>query len=302
MRWEKLGLVYVARGEQPWAISHAYIPTAWLVAPDRIRVYAAFLDGAGVGRVGFADVAADDPRRVLRISREPALDIGEPGTFDDNGVAPLCLVHDGQRLRLYYLGFQAGVKVRYTMFVGLATSDDGERFQRHARVPVLDRSDAELFVRSAANVHREGAAWKMWYVAGDRWIDVGGKQVPTYNVRYLESQDGVTWPSSGKLVLDLEDDEFGLGRPFVLREGGLYRMWYSSRRLSRGYRLRYAESANGLDWIRRDAALGIDVSESGWDSEMICCSCVLNTSFGTYMFYNGNNYGQTGFGVAVLRS
>jgi hypothetical protein len=44
----------------------------------------------------------------------------------------------------------------------------------------------------------------------------------------------------------------------------------------------------------------MDVSETGWDSEMICYAAVITTKYGTTMFYNGNRNGETGFGCAVL--
>jgi hypothetical protein len=103
------------------------------------------------------------------------------------------------------------------------------------------------------------------------------------------------------VCLDLgSEDEFGFGRPFVLKDGTRYRLWYSIRTFSKGYRLGYAESDDGRRWERRDGDVGIDVSPSGWDSDMIAYACIQPTAHGTYMFYNGNNYGQTGFGVAVL--
>jgi hypothetical protein len=168
-------------------------------------------------------------------------------------------------------------------------------------VPVLDRADGELFFRTAATVLRDEGRWKMWYIGGGEWIDVGGKEMPRYNLRYLESDRLDRWGAPGRVVMDVAGgDEFGFGRPYVVKEGGTYRMWYSSRTVSKGYRIGYAESADGLAWTRRDDLAGIDVSASGWDSEMICYSCIQPTPFGTYMFYNGNNYGETGFGVAVL--
>src|SRR4051812_40697464 len=111
--WQKLGLVYAPDGSLPWAASHAFTPTSWMMDEDRIRVYVAFLDSDRVGRVGFVDVSALDPRKILRVSTEPVLDLGEPGTFDDNGVTPLCIVEHEGRLYLYYVGWQLGVKVRY---------------------------------------------------------------------------------------------------------------------------------------------------------------------------------------------
>ncbi len=304
MRWEKLGLVYCPNGEQEWAQSHAFIPTSLMLDEDRIRVFAAFLDGELIGRVGYVDVAASDPLRILQVSEKPVLDIGAPGTFDDNGVNPLCIVGQGKELYMYYVGWQLQKRVRYTLLTGLAVSSDGgDTFKRVQRVPVLERSDAELFVRSAADVLLDDGTWKMWYVAGDSWIEIKGKPVPTYNLRYLESVDGVNWDGQGQVCLELAagGDEFGFGRPFVVKKRQNYEMWYSIRTISKKYRIGFADSPDGKSWRRRDDEAGIDVSPGGWDSEMICCSCVQQTKYGTYMFYNGNNYGGTGFGVAVLK-
>lgn len=302
MIWKKLGLVYVANGEYPWAKSHAYIPTSIMLDELKIRVYVAFLDKDKVGRIGFVDIDASNPLRILKVSEKPVLDIGLPGTFDDNGVTPICIVKSGKKLYLYYVGWQLGVKVRYFLFAGLAISNDyGESFQRYSQVPILDRSDRELFTRSAAWVRQEDNGWKMWYVVGQKWISVNNKQVPTYNVRYLESADGLSWGKQGTVCLELaNENEYGFGRPFVIQENGIYKIWYSIRTISKGYRLGYGESSDGLIWTRKDDQVGIDVSASGWDSEMICFACIQQTKYGTYMFYNGNNYGETGFGVAVL--
>jgi hypothetical protein len=303
MQWDKLGLVYEANGAQSWAQSHAFIPTPIVRDERTIRVYAAFLDHDKVGRAGYVDVDARDPRRVLAVSPRPVLDVGEPGTFDDNGVTPICLVpHDG-RLLLYYVGWQLGVRVRYYLFVGLAVSEDGgETFHRCSRTPVLDRSDGERFVRTAAHVMIEDGCWKMWYIGGSDWVEANGKRVPSYTLRYLESADGRNWGPSGRVCLHFASaDEYGFGRPFVVREGGRYRMWYSIRTFSKGYRLGYAESPDGLHWQRMDDRVGIGVSPEGWDSEMMCFAALASAAGRRYLFYNGNNYGQTGFGVAVGR-
>lgn len=302
MLWKKLGRVYGPEGLREWAHSHAFIPTSLMLDDDRIRVYAAFLDRAKVGRVGYVDLDARNPLRVLNVCETPALDIGEAGTFDDSGVTPVSIVRHEGALYLYYIGWQLGVRVRYYLFVGLAVSrDGGESFERCSRVPILDRSEGELFVRSAPCVLKDEGRWKMWYIGGDSWIVYRGRQVPTYNLRYLESTDKAEWGRSGRVVMDLADaDEYGFGRPFVVQEGGLFKMWYSIRSLSKGYRIGYAESGDGIGWTRKDSEAGIDVSPSGWDSEMVCCSCIQRTRYGTYMFYNGNNYGEMGFGAAVL--
>jgi hypothetical protein len=77
-------------------------------------------------------------------------------------------------------------------------------------------------------------------------------------------------------------------------------MWYSIRSTTHPYRLGYAESTDGLHWIRKDDEVGIHTSSSGWDSEMICFPCVIDVAGQRYLFYNGNQHGKTGFGYAIL--
>jgi len=301
MSWRKLGHVYVAAGERPWRASHAFCPTV-IDLGERLRVLCAFLDRDKVGRLGFVDVDPEDPTRVVEVSEQPALDAGAPGTFDDNGVTPLSVVRlpDG-RWRLYYAGWQLGVQVRYYLFTGAAESEDGGRtFQRVAQVPVLDRSDGELMVRSSGFALPDGDGFRMWYAGGSEWVvAAGGVRRPEYALRHIRSADGLTWPASGEVCLAPGGDEHGFARPAIVRDGDELRMWVSVRFLSRGYRIGYATSRDGLEWERRDDEAGIDVSAGGWDSEMVCLPCIRDTPAGRVMFYNGNNYGETGFGVAL---
>jgi hypothetical protein len=302
MRWNKLGPVWAPCGHVPWANSHAAAPTAHMLDDDRIRVYISIRDSANVSRLGWVDVAADDPTRVLAAANAPVLDVGEAGSFDDSGVVGLSLVEHRGRLHLFYVGFELGVRVRYRMLIGLAVSDDGgETFRRRRRVPILERSDEETQTRAGPCALREqDGTWRLWYAGGGGWVEGAGKALPTYRLRHLESASADEWGPVGRVVMDFANaDEFGFGRPFVVHENGIYKMWYSIRTFSKGYRLGYAESLDGLTWTRLDDQAGIDVSPTGWDSQMMCYACIQATRYGTYMFYNGNDYGGTGFGVAV---
>lgn len=302
MNWEKLGRVYVASGERDWAQQKAYVPNP-VVFDDRIRVFVSLLDDEQVGRVGYVDVDGDDPTSVLGESDHPVLDIGAPGTFDDNGVTATCVVNVDNVPHLYYFGWQLGVKIRYFLFAGVGRWNDRHGvFERVFEVPILDRVDGERFLRSAPFVVPDESGYEMWYVSGDEWIDVDGKKVPTYDLRYTRSSDGYDWGQSpGTVCLEPNrPDEYGFGRPYVIRENNQYRMWYSVRTRSQGYRIGYAESDDGVDWQRKDDQVGIDVSGEGWDSEMICFPSVVDVGGERYMFYNGNEFGATGFGVARL--
>ena len=304
MRWEKLGVVWAPDGSRPWARSHATCPTPVRLDEARIRVFIQCRDDDGVGRVGYVDVSVEDPLSVLGVSESPVLDIGRPGTFDDNGVLQTCVIEapDGS-LYMYYVGFELSRHIRYRLLTGLAVSTDGgNRFSRLRQTPILERSDAELYFRGGPFVLQEGGRFRMWYAAGSGWIDLDGKPMPVYDLRYIESENGIDWPAEGTVSLELQDpDEHGFGRPYVLHEEGRYKLFFSVRKRSLGrYRLAYAESADGLHWERMDSHLNLDVSPRGWDSEAVEYSAVVHAAGQTYLFYNGNDLGGTGFGVARL--
>jgi hypothetical protein len=297
---QKLGHVYGASGETPWRASHAFTPTPVLISPDVIRIYVAFLDAESVGRIGYVDVAARDPLSVLAVSDRPVLDIGSPGAFDDSGVTPMMIVRQPGALWLYYTGWQLSTTVRYLLFVGLAKSTDGGlTFERYMRTPILERCNQELIVRTASCVI-PGEPWRMWYIGGSQTILVKGKQVPTYDLRYLESNDGSAWSGPGKVLLRPQGDEYGFGRPWILPCANGYEMFYSIRTKANGYHLGYALSDDGLSWVRRDDDLVFRGSSAAWDRSMQAFSALVETRYGTYLFYNGNDHGRTGFGAALV--
>jgi len=303
MKWAKQGLIYCPDGRYFWAKKYAFPPTPHFISEDVIRVYVAFCDEKTVGRVGFVDIDAENPSVVLKVSEKPVLDIGTSGAFDEDGVVPTCILEVEGKLYLYYVGYQLGMKVRYYQFEGLAISKNGgNSFSRYSKVPILDRSDNELLNRTSAFVMYDEDFFKMWYVGGSEWLEVKGKLLPKYNIRYLESKDGITWNRQGRVCINFaNEDEYAFGRPYLIKDAGIYKMFYSIRTRSKGYGLGYAESKDGLNWVRKDRELGIDVSESGWDSQMIEYPSVVKYKDRVYMFYNGNNCGETGFGYAVLK-
>jgi len=301
MKWIKKGLIYCANQTSEWAYSHAAVPTPYHFSDTVLRIFCAFRDRENISRIGYVDVEADNPKNIVNISVNPVLDIGMLGAFDDNGVLPASIVKYEGKLYLYYGGFQLGVKIPYYIFCGLAIStDNGNSFKRYQTVPITDRSNAESFFRVANYVIKDHEQWKMWYIAGSSWINLHGKMLPEYSIKYLESPDGVTWGKEGKLCISPQNDEHGFGRPYIVKSEQGYKMYYSVRSLSKGYQLGYAESTDGIYWKRRDEEIGISVSPEGWDSLSQCYCAFIKHKKKTYLFYSGNNYGETGFGYAEL--
>jgi hypothetical protein len=126
-----------------------------------------------------------------------------------------------------------------------------------------------------------------------------GEPKNSYHVNYAESWNGIEWKQTGTTVVDFKDNkEYAIARPTVFKEDGMYKMLYSYRRENDRYRIGYGESEDGIKWVRKDDEAGIDVSPSGWDSEMVCYGCRLEHKGKEYLIYNGNSYGKEGAGIA----
>lgn len=305
MKWFKRGIVWRTPGVHSWSMSHAMGPTPFVIDSNTIRIFLTTLDADGCGRPMFVDVSADDPMDVMRVSSVPILDIGQPGSFDDNGLMATCVIESRPgTLFMYYAGFEICKKIRYRILTGLAVSKNGgESFVRLKTTPVLERSDSEAHFRCGPFAMLDDEIYKLWYVAGSDWARVNGKLMPIYELRYQESKDGVLWKEQGEVSMPLTgSDEHGFGRPWVIKRGDKdYQLFYSIRRRSLGaYRLGYAESTDGISWVRKDQEMGLDVSADGFDSSAIMYSAVVCVQGRTYCFYNGNNFGESGFGVAEL--
>lgn len=299
--WRKLGLVYAPPGHEPWAQNSFLTPTPWLLSDSVIRVYGGLRDAEGVSRIGFVDVDSRDPTRVVALCERPALDVGEPGMFDDNGVILGDVVRDpAGPLRLYYVGFQLVRKAKFLAFSGLALStDNGATFQRVSSTPILDRAPERPFIAAIHSVLHENGTWRVWFSAGRGWEVIGGAPYPQYDIWYTESPDGRHFPGPFFPCLGVGPNEYRIGRPRVrhLSQGGL-EMRFTYDTLDKRYRTGTALSADGLSWMRDDSLTGIGPSEDGWDSEMLCYPAILDVHGRRFMFYGGNGMGKTGFGVA----
>jgi hypothetical protein len=301
MKWVKKGPVFKPQGDSEWMVSHATIPVAENRGGDLYRIHFSPRDGQRRSNGAYVEIDITNPTKILDVSEEPVLPIGELGTFDDSGAIPCWIVEYEGAKYLYYTGYNVGVTVPFRNFIGLAISrDGGATYQKYSRAPILERNEVDPYLTVTPCVLVEDGLWRMWYASGTKWVErTGDKPRHYYHIKYAESRDGAHWDRQGVVSIDYgSPDEYAIARPSVIKDDGLYKMWYCHR--GGKYRIGYAESLDGRQWTRKDDEVGIDVSQSGWDSEMIEYPFVFDHQGQRYMLYNGNGYGKTGMGLAVL--
>ena len=286
---------------------------ATLLFDDRVRVYFSTRpepDAAGqyVSLGGYVDLRRDNLFDVVAVSPRPVMTLGGRGTFDEFGTYPMTVALDGDVIRAYYGGWTRCVSVPFDVAIGCAISrDGGVTFVKHGDGPVLSADLNEPFVISGPKVRRFNDRWILWYIAGTKWIATGGRAEPVYRIRMATSTDGMQWTRLHTELIPprLEADECQAS-PDVTFANGKYHMFFcyryslGYRGRERGYRIGYASSTDLTTWVRDDAKAGIDVSDNGWDAEMISYPHVAEIDGRTFMFYLGNQVGRHGFGVAEL--
>jgi len=303
MKWRKLGRVFEPKASIPLLHSHASIPIPVQVDDDYYKILFSYRNKDQKSLIGWVLVDIKNPLQILDLSQSPLLDLGEPGFFDEDGTMASFLLNQGNRQLLYYIGWNLSLSVPFRNSLGLAVSVNRElKFKKYSTGPILDRSIYDPCFVASNCVLFDHNIFKMWYLSCIKWERQDDKFKHSYHIKYAESRDGIEWERRGVVAIDfVYENEYAISRPIVLKENNIYKMWYSYRGGPRSelYRIGYAESEDGIKWIRMDDKAGIDVSPSGWDDEMICYPYVFHHKGIRYMLYNGNGYGKTGFGICI---
>lgn len=289
-------------GQYEWLHTHAQNPLPEFLGNGIFRVHFAARDKNNRARGGYFDFNIENPHKILNISEKPTLDLGLLGTFDDSGVMPSGLVDYNDVKYMYYTGWSKAVIVPFSFHIGLAISKDaGQTYERISLAPVLGRTHYDPYITGAPYVLIENNVFKMWYISGTGWSLEEGSSKPKhyYTIKYAESDNGFDWKTNSDLCITYRDGEYAIARPVVFKEDGLYTMWFSFRGGDDTYRIGVATSKDGKQWDRDPENVGINVSESGWDSGMVCYAHPFFYKNKVYALYNGNEYGASGMGLAV---
>ena len=315
-KWQKLGRVFnpeevEGRG---WLKEFAQAPCV-LIFDHFIRVYFSCRplpdeNGQYISYSAFVDLNRDNLFEIIHLSEKPILELGGLGTFDEFGTYPTSVIRNGEEVWAYYGGWTRCESVPFNVAIGLAISrDNGTTFRKFGPGPILSYSLHEPFVISGPKIRKFNDLWYLWYIAGKKWIVADGRPEPVYKIRMATSTDGIHWEKFNKDLIEnkVEEDE-AQASPDVFFHEGKYHMFFGYRYSTqyrgkeKGYRIGYAVSDDLMHWVRDDRQAGIDVSEAGWDSEMVSYPHVFELDHQIYLFYLGNEVGRYGFGLARLES
>lgn len=268
---EKQGLIF--------SKFHCQIPVV-VDYDSYLRIFVSRRDKSNRSEIVYLDVNSKKPDDVLFVS-DSLVSFGD--SLDKDGVMASCYIEN----KLFYTGWSKNNKLyHHSIFY----------YENGIKTLLIN----EEYLCSSPFVIKDNDLYKMWFISGKDcgWYEYDGKIDPLYGIGYAESLDCIKWDFKDVIFNRHYNEVFA--RPFVIKDGNLYKMWYSKMSLKtpKRYSMGYAESCDGINWERIDNKCIVYVSDKGWDSEMVAFPFICRN----YLFYSGNGFGKAGFGYAKILS
>lgn len=299
VRWIKLGRIYDPIPKGSRLATHAANPVPVHLQGDVFRVFYSGRDARNRSSVGAVDI---DILRARVVQDHPAVQFsyGAPDSCFPDGVSIGCHYRAAGRHWMLFMGWQSPPGAHWRGDIGRLEIKPDLALAPAEKTPFLG-ADAEFDPVSLSYpwVLRLNDLWHMWYGSTVTWDTGNGEMLHVIN--HATSADGQNWHRHGQAVPHALGVAQAFSRPTVIKDRERLAMWFSYRSgTGQPYRIGHAVSADGSTWTLALDRSGIDVSPDGWDSDMICYPCVFQHAGRTWMLYNGNGFGATGFGLAVL--
>lgn len=302
MNWEKLGLIFQPDSTHPKLISHAANPLAVHMNDDIFRIFYSGRDTQNRSSVGAVDIDIIT-REIITSHNEPFFVHGPEGSFHADGISIGGTYQAGINTYMLFMGWQTpagghwrGDVGRFTVQADFTLTEDDPR-------PFMGSDEHDPISLSYPWVHqRADGVYDMWYGSTVDWHSPNGEMIHT--IKHATSTDGENWDKDDQHVPYELGVAQAFSRPTVLiDDDNTKHMWFSYRDgAGTLYRIGYAVQKDGKDWQLCLDKSGIHPSATGWDSEMIEYPFVFGHKSDTYMLYNGNGFGRSGFGLARLEA
>ncbi|MEE9506990.1 MAG: hypothetical protein V3V98_07595, partial [Thermoplasmata archaeon] len=243
-------------------------------------------------RIGLAN--APDETAWTRYPGNPILGGGGPADWDGSGVGMPSVLFDGTGYKMWFFGVNFDTSATG---IGYATSPDGITWSKHPGNPVLNPGFAQWdHGINAGRVVYRGGQYEMWYT--------GNSPTGAGQIGYATSPDGISWSKyAGNPVLTVGSpgdwDDSTVGIPSVTFNGTGFEMWFTGQDSSGTFRIGYATSPDGVNWVKYGSNPIFEGSPGEWDGSHVTGPFVILDAGGYHMWFSGMDAsGGSGIGYA----
>ncbi|WP_397451938.1 hypothetical protein [Pseudomonas sp. NA-150] len=299
--WKKLGQLYSppTTGRHPKLLSHAANPLPVHLKGDVYRIFFSGRDCDNRSSVGAVDINIVE-RKIVQDHNLPFFEHGPKDSFYADGVSiGNCYTVNGVMYMLF-MGWQSPPDQHWRGDIGrlIVNPDLTLRLDNDLPFMAVDSTDA-LSLSYPWVYKKKDGEYCMWYGSTRTWDAGNGEMLHVIN--RASSIDGHKWVREGLAIPYQIGVAQAYSRPTVATNPlGGFDMWFSYRSGSgEKYRIGSATTGHGEVWRLTLENTGITVGPEKWDSDMIEYPFVFEHNGRHYMLYNGNDYGKTGFGLAI---
>ncbi|GAA6325627.1 glycoside hydrolase family protein [Fusobacterium ulcerans] len=298
MKWKKLGKIFEINNsnKKEWCESHTSNPIAINFETEKIRVYFSTRDKYGKSNIGSFDYSIKE-KKVTKIAEEPVMLHGKENEIDESGIGIGNIIKIKEEFYLYYMAWQTPRNEHWRGDIARGKLDiKTNKIIRDDDFCLGIDNEIDKISLSYPFIIKKDRKYYMWYGSTITWNYGNGEMLHIIN--WGTSIDGKEFVRNGKAVNYEIGKAQAFSRPTVIYWNKKWRMWFSYRGNKDLYKIGYAESTDLENWEIKDS--NFYTSDSNWDSEMVCYPFVFEYKEKLYMLYNGNGYGKTGIGLAVL--
>jgi len=298
MIWDSKGLLFSPK-KISWVKTHAWVPTVYKYKKDMARVFFAGRDKSNHSNVGAFNVSLKPPYKIFGLSKSPVLNKGRLGCFDDCAAIPCHVIKVKNTYYMYYVGWTQGLRVPYMSSIGLAKSKNlFGKFKRVSEAPIFGRSKEEPIFVASCFVEKLKRKFIMYYTSNKKWKKINKKIVPKYYLRLAQSKNGLDWKYKSEVMKFKSKEEIAISRPWIVKAEGKKIMFYSYR--GKNYKIGCASINKKKFLFRKDKKVKISNKIDKFDNIMREYASIVKFKTKYLMFYNGNNFGEKGIGLAII--
>lgn len=304
--WNKLGNIFQPTAKShPLLLTHASNPIALHLKDDQFRIYFNGRDHKNRSSIGAFDFDLIK-KRIISKYVNPFFTYDTRNSFFSDGLSLGGLYTYNNNIYILFMGWQKLKNKHWTGRIGRLKVNLDHTLELDSTEPILDFDDTDKISFSyPCVIPRTTGGIDMWYGSTISWGSEKNEMVHVINHAF--SDDGLNWKKNGLAIPYKIGVAQAFSRPSIIINGdGKYEMWFSYRSGKKNklgilekYRIGYAYSYDNKKWILDLNNVGIQPSSTGWDSEMIEYPFVFHHRDKIYMLYNGNNFGETGIGLAI---
>lgn len=302
MRWKKLGNIYQAESVCENLLSHAANPLPILIENNIYRVFFNGRNSENKSSLGYFDFNIET-LKVINVCEKELIKFGDEGSYYSHGIS---IGNDYQDLDgntyILFMAWQIRGSNHWRGDIGrIVVSSLDEMYVEDTDNPFIGVNEIDKVSLSYPWVYKDGEGYAMVYGSTITWRENNGEMLHVLNC--AESVDGHLWEQKGLAVPYELGKAQAFSRPSYVKINDTEHLWFSYRSgTGEKYRIGHSFKSEDGFWTLDVENPGIDVSDEqgAWDSEMICYPYILEHNNKIYMFYNGNGFGKSGIGLAVL--